>query len=154
MPKPIPEEERAKIIDAIKEGHGCGEIARAFGRSKALVSGIAKEEGVEFCKRSQTKNATAVRKAYLSEQRLSLVDEGLAKLEVILPNIKKAKDMRFWAIALGTLIDKRRLEEPAPPPTENDGFMEALEKKVPEIWQGVEEQRAETNSIQMDSSEP
>lgn len=153
MPKAISNDERKDIIQAIKEGHGCGEIARAFGRSKSTISDIAKEEGLQFGERSRTKTATAVRKAYLSEQRLILVDDGLQKLEDLLPGIKKAKDMRFWAIALGTLIDKRRLEEPPTPPTENDGFIEALEKKVPEIWQGVEEQHAENNSVQVDSSE-
>jgi hypothetical protein len=36
----------------------------------------------------------------------------MEKLEVMLPEIDKPSGMRDWFVALGTAIDKRRLEQP------------------------------------------
>jgi hypothetical protein len=60
--------------------------------------------------------------------------------------------MRDWFVALGTAIDKRRLE--APPKieeNESDGFMEALEQKTPEVWKDVD---AEADAVQVDPLQP
>ena len=69
----------------------------------------------------------------------------------MLPTIDKPGGMRDWFVALGTAIDKRRLEAPEKPPeSESDGFFEALEAKTPEIWKD----HAEADAVQVDPLQP
>jgi hypothetical protein len=101
---------------------------------------------------SKLKNAHLARKEYSAGKRIALIDRGMQHLEDMLPGIDKPSGMRDWFVALGTAIDKRRLE--APPKTEgneSDGFMEALEQKTPEVWKDVD---AEADTVQVDSLQP
>lgn len=61
---------------------------------------------------SKTKKANQARIEYCSEKRIALIDKGMAHLEDMLPEIDKPSGMRDWFVALGTAIDKRRLEAP------------------------------------------
>ena len=98
---------------------------------------------------SKTKKANLARIEYCSEKRIALIDKGMAHLEAMLFEIDKPSGMRDWFVALGTAIDKRRLEEPQKPPEdESDGFMEALGLKTPEVWKDFD---AEANAVQVDS---
>jgi len=97
---------------------------------------------------SKTKNAHSARREYGLEKRITLIDLGMQHLEDMLPTIDKPSGMRDWFVALGTAIDKRRLEAPAKAEeTESDGFMEALEKKTPDVWKDV---NAEADPVQVD----
>lgn len=77
---------------------------------------------------SKTKKANQARIEYCSEKRIALIDKGMARLEDMLPEIDKPSGMRDWFVALGTAIDKRRLEAP-----EKDGEEDALERLISAI---------------------
>lgn len=97
---------------------------------------------------SKPKKANSARKEYSADKRIALLDMGMQHLEDMLPGIDKPSGMRDWFVALGTAIDKRRLE--APPKmeeNESDGFMEALEQKTPEVWGDID---AEAGAVQVD----
>jgi len=97
---------------------------------------------------SKQKKVRLTRKEFSSEKRIALIDQGMAHLEDMLPDIDKPSGMRDWFVALGTAIDKRRLEEPQKiAENESDGFFEALEAKTPEIWKDVD---AEADAVQVD----
>jgi len=76
MAKLVTQQERQRIVAAIKAGDACGAIAREFARSKATISGIAAAEGLSF-ERSATKWATEARVADVRSKLSSLAD-GLA----------------------------------------------------------------------------
>lgn len=71
----ITDDERARIVDLIHEGHSCGDIARQVGRDKSTVSRIAAAEGLDF-DRSRTQVATAAKQAD-SAARLAAFSELL-----------------------------------------------------------------------------
>jgi hypothetical protein len=75
-----------------------------------VISKSAGAEGLEF-ERSQTKKASEAKRGYAQHERLELLNEGFAKARDVLPDIRKPKDLKAWMVAVGTLIDQRRLEE-------------------------------------------
>lgn len=118
MPAPIPDDERAAILDDVRAGQlSCKAIGRKHGRSASAVSGIAKAAGiVDAFGRSQTKEATAARVADQAERRAELADlnltvaaEALVKLREVLVRARGVKDV---AIAYGVLVDKHLVLAP------------------------------------------
>lgn len=89
MPAPVPDAERAAILDDIRAGQlSCKAIARKYGRSASTVSGIAKDAGlVDAFGRSQTKEATRAReadsKARRAEIAARLLDEATGFLDML-----------------------------------------------------------------------
>lgn len=83
---------------------------------------------------STTKKAHLARKEYCSEKRIELIDMGMTHLEEMLPAIDKPSGMRDWFVALGTAIDKRRLEAP-----DKGGEEDALDKLINAIDGHAEE---------------
>lgn len=147
------EAEISKIIELHESGKSQREIADEIGKSQPTINNWIKDlikKGLIRTDQSRTKNANRARREYCAEKRLALIDAGMKKLEEMLPDIDKPSGMRDWFVALGTAIDKRRLEDPPKPPeTESDGFIEALEAKTPEVWKDVE-----ADSFQVDPLQP
>ena len=145
--------EISRIIELHESGKSQREIADEIGKSQPTINNWIKDlikKGLIKTDQSRTKNANQARREYCAEKRLALIDAGMKKLEEMLPEIDKPSGMRDWFVALGTAIDKRRLEDPPKPAeTESDGFIEALEAKTPEVWKD-----AEADAVQVDSLQP
>lgn len=109
MASPVTETEYAEIATTLHDGATCGGAARKHGRSKDTIRRIARDEGVDFV-RTKTKNATQARIAYAEERRLEIIGKGFDKAEAMLEGISEAADFQKWSVALGTLVDKARLE--------------------------------------------
>jgi phosphoglycolate phosphatase-like HAD superfamily hydrolase len=105
----VSEEERETLRRLHAEGKGRNEIARQLGRSAGTVTNIASELGLSF-DRSATKKASEARAAYAEERRLELIGKGFDKADDMLAAIADAGEFQKWSVALGTLVDKARLE--------------------------------------------
>lgn len=149
----MPTEDEIKIIvDLWNKDKSYKQIADAVNAKKSTaqywIQSLIKQGVIEQrddSVRTNTKKASNVRREYCLEKRVALIDAGMKKLEEMLPTIDKPNGMRDWFVALGTAIDKRRLESPPEPPKgESDGFLEALASKTPEVW------KDEADTIQMD----
>jgi hypothetical protein len=101
-------DERERIIDALTAGESQNGVAKKFGRGPATVNRIARENGLEY---SSPKKAVEARVDYSGERRVELLNAAFAKAEEMLENIDRPSQLMQWAIALGTLTDKRRLED-------------------------------------------
>jgi len=111
--KTIDEPKRKKIIRYLKSHSQCA-TAKHFDISSSTVNGIANSGTVAkpFVKCSEPKNATLAHMAYAKERRKALIDKFLTRLEGMLdsPDLKPSQ-MQNMAIAMGTALDKYRLEE-------------------------------------------
>jgi hypothetical protein len=106
----VTEAERRRIVAYLREGKSQGWVARELKRGKATISRVASAEGIDS-ERSATKKAAEARRDYAQAERLVLLNEGFDKAREILANVGLADDLKDWAVAVGTLIDKRRLED-------------------------------------------
>lgn len=107
--------EISRIIELHESGKSQREIADEIGKSQPTINNWIKDlikKGLIKTDQSRVKNANQARREYCSEKRLALIDAGMRKLEDMLPGVDKPSGMRDWFIALGTAIDKRRLESP------------------------------------------
>ena len=105
----LTDKERARIVSLLKEGKSQNSIAKKVKRSPDTVNRIAKAEGIVSDIRTP-KKAIEASKAYAEERRLEIIGKGLDKADDLLERIQEAKDLKEWSIALGTLVDKARLE--------------------------------------------
>jgi transposase-like protein len=80
MAKPLTDDERERIADAIRSGKARNEIAREFGRSPSTITAIAVENDLSF-DRSATKEATEARKADVDARMLALMEDLLGDAE-------------------------------------------------------------------------
>lgn len=110
MAKPLTEDERAAIIAALQAGESLYGVAKRTGRGIATVSAVAKAAGIES-ERSITKKATEVHQDYALAGRLDLLNQGFEKAASLLASITDATEFQRWTVGVGTLIDKRRLED-------------------------------------------
>ncbi len=110
MAPKLTQEERERIIALLKE-HGGNQtkVAKVSGRSQPTVRKIAREEGIVSIN-SALKKANEARVAYAEERRLELVGKGFDKAEELLGKIADAGELQKWTVAVGTLVDKARLE--------------------------------------------
>lgn len=107
----VDQEERSRIVSLLREhGGNQNKVARLCGRHQSTVRRIAKAEGIESVN-AAPKKANAARKDYAIAERLELLNEGFEKARDILSTIAEAKDLQAWTVAMGTLVDKRRLED-------------------------------------------
>ena len=109
-PQPVSEEERNRIVEALRAGRSVHSIAKEFGRAKGTVSRIAREEGIEF-NVQQTKNAAAARSQFAKEGRIQLIEAGLRKALEMLPHLRKPLELQQWWMAVAVGLDKRRQED-------------------------------------------
>lgn len=110
MANRVDAEERRRIVAYLKAGKSQGWIAREVGRNKSTVNRIARSEGIES-NVAATKKASQARRDYAQAERLELLNEGFDKAREVLGRIRTAKDLQAWMVAVGTGIDKRRLED-------------------------------------------
>lgn len=90
MPRrPVSDEERSQIVEAIRSGAARNDVARRFGRSPSTISKIAHAEGLAF-DRAQTEAATKAKQADNRARRaaqavvyLDKVDEIFTEIEAI-----------------------------------------------------------------------
>jgi transposase-like protein len=105
----VTDKERQRVAELHAEGKGRNAIAREIGRSAGTVSSVAAQLGISF-DRSAAKKATDARLAYAEERRLEIIGKGFDKADAMLEGIQDAADLQKWTVALGTLVDKARLE--------------------------------------------
>lgn len=106
-------DERSRIVAQLREHDGNrNHVAKLCGRHASTVGRIANEEGIESKSRNiaATKKANEARKAYSEDRRLELIGKGFDKAGDLLERIEDAQELQKWSVALGTLVDKARLE--------------------------------------------
>jgi hypothetical protein len=111
--KTIDEPKRKKIIRYLKT-HSQQATAKHFDISSSTVNGIANSGTVKKTLpiRSEPKEATEAHKTYAKADRLGVLHKLMQKIDTSLDSDEfKTSDLRPIAIALGTAIDKFRLEE-------------------------------------------
>lgn len=109
MNNPVTDEERSRIIVMLRdEKMSQNATAKAVGRGASTVSRIAKEEGIEAY--AKPKKAEKARLAYGEDRRLELIGKGFEKADTLLEVLQDAGEFQKWTVALGTLVDKARLE--------------------------------------------
>ena len=109
--KKIPDNIRQEIATELREGIKPSELANKYKTTKQTVCNIAKENGIDLLHQA-TKKAVEVQKTYGKIERCKLIDKFFLKLNEQLDNEdNNSNDMRNLSIALGTIIDKRRLED-------------------------------------------
>lgn len=106
----VTEAERKRIADELRSGKTPYRVAKDAGRSRTTVCKIAGDLGIELDVQ-RVKKASEARRDYAQAERLILLNEGFDKAREILANVGLADDLKDWAVAVGTLIDKRRLED-------------------------------------------
>lgn len=89
MPRPFTDDERARILQAVKAGKGRNEIAREHNRSPSSISKIAHAAGLNF-DRSKTEVATKAKQADNRARRAELAPRFLDKAEEALDQIAGA----------------------------------------------------------------
>lgn len=147
---PISKKVRSQIENDLRNNRAINQIKKSYGVGSKTVYQVMDEAGIprERREHSQTKNANIARKEYCSEKRISLIDAGMKKLEEMLPEIDKPSGMRDWFVALGTAIDKRRLEDPGKgEETESDEYLAAVRATAKDDW------KEEASALQVGSSE-
>lgn len=112
MAPKLTEAERQRIAALLADGKSQGAVSRELGRSRAVVNKIARESGVTNTVTNvrDTKKATEARSAYAEERRLELIGRGFDKADELLAKITDAGELQKWTVALGTMVDKARLE--------------------------------------------
>jgi hypothetical protein len=107
---------RDRVIALLQEGRPRNEVARLVGCSAGSVSGIALAEGIRFDRSAIAAAEEAgrarrqVAREFAAADRLALLNRGLVVAERLLVKVKTGRDLQVWAGAVGTLIDKHRLE--------------------------------------------
>jgi hypothetical protein len=109
MAPKLTDQERQKIIRYLGDGKSQNWIGKQMKRSPDTVGRIAREEGIQSDNRIP-KKAIEAAKVYNEERRLSLIGGGFDKAEYLLEKIEDAGEFQKWTVAMGTLIDKVRLE--------------------------------------------
>ncbi len=110
MAPKLTDKERADIAALLREHNGNqSKVARLSGRSQPTVRLIAIETGISSINRAP-KKANDARVAYAEDRRLELIGKGFDKANDLLKGITDAAELQKWSVALGTLVDKARLE--------------------------------------------
>ena len=97
------------VIEALQTGESQNSVSRRLGVSLGSVNRIAKLNGLEPY--SGPKNFAPGAAEYSLERRVALIDKVFAKAESMLDTATTPHKLQALAIALGILIDKRRLED-------------------------------------------
>ena len=110
---PLEPEERAKIVSLLKEGGlSQGAIARLVGRAQSTISSVAAQEGLSAPRHRTPIQANHARRVYAREQRRELHDKFLSLAEAMVDaGGMSPREMRELAQGIGTITEKRRLED-------------------------------------------
>jgi transposase len=111
--KKISDKLKQEVIDYLKEPKASqGKAAKKFGIGVGTVNRISQEhpEGSRL-EYSKTKNAVSAHKAYAKEDRLELLRKITKEVEDAIKAGLSPNDLKNLTIAVGTLLDKYRLEE-------------------------------------------
>ena len=110
--KTIDPAQETKIVRYLKS-HSQGATAKHFKISSSTVNRIAKEHPTlkPFGNCSEPKKATAAHKAYAKQDRLKLLNKITQEVENAIMAGLSPNDLKNLTIAVGTLLDKYRLEE-------------------------------------------
>lgn len=114
--------DHAAIIEALEAGESQQAIARRLGCGVATVNRVAKRNSVPFRSapfqkipaQEAAQAAAAVEQAaasYCLERRIALLDKVFDKAESMIETASTPHKLQALAIAVGILIDKRRLED-------------------------------------------
>lgn len=113
--------DHAAILEALQAGESQNAVARRLGCSPGLVNKVAKLNGVngqrEYHSRPKSPPSPEVQAAenaargYVLERRLALLDKVFDKAEALIEQATSPHKLQALAIAVGILIDKRRLED-------------------------------------------
>lgn len=102
------------ILEGLKGGESQNAVARRLGCSVGSVNRVAKLNGLE-CHSVKNQAAEAAVSAALAdysiERRMALLNKVFAKAEALIDTATTPHKLQALAIALGILIDKRRLED-------------------------------------------
>ena len=109
-PRKIKDEQRKAIAQALREGIKPVDLAKEYDVSKNTIFTIAKENQIDMLQEA-TKKAKAVQSVYDKAKRGQLLDKFFDKIDDQLDKDLDANDLRNLSIAIGTVIDKRRLED-------------------------------------------
>lgn len=104
-----------QIIEALKtENVSYLSIARRFGVGINQVRRLAFQNGIRHDQEERqrgVREATKMSVTYAKERRIALLDRAFEKVEALIDEAVDPKEMRDVVASLGTLIDKRRLED-------------------------------------------
>ena len=99
------------ILADLRSGMGRNAVARKHGRAMGTVTAIAKRAGMTT-DWAAPKKAMEAQRDYAKAERLVVINEAFAAVRAAIPHVdwegEKPKDL---IVALGILIDKRRLED-------------------------------------------
>src|SRR5690606_16354239 len=106
---------RAEIEARLRAGEfeSFNQIAREFGASAQTVSRYAAALGIDPLEHSQTKTAIATRKTYDAARRVEVIERAIQMVSELIDSQDTSQKVspQVLAIALATLIDKRRQED-------------------------------------------
>jgi hypothetical protein len=110
--KTIDPDLKKKIIRYLKDHSQCS-TAKKFKISPSTVNGIANDPAVKGTIRecSEPKRATAAHKAYAKADRLQVLNKFMGLVDQAMDGDISTGDLRNISTALGTALDKYRLEE-------------------------------------------
>lgn len=80
-PRPVTEDDYARVRHLHAQGLGRNDIARAMDRSGQVISRLAAEQGLSFARAGEVAAATEVRRADLAARRLLLAEQLQADAE-------------------------------------------------------------------------
>lgn len=106
--------DHAAIIEGLKAGESQNAVARRLGCSVGSVNRVAKLNGLE-CHSAKNRAAESVVSTALAdyslERRMALLNRVFDQAERMIETATTPHKLQALAIALGILIDKRRLED-------------------------------------------
>jgi hypothetical protein len=125
----IPTEKIEAIKKDLKAGKAQNKTAKKFKVSDGLVNKLAKEVNGTTPIHSAPKEAIRARKEYAKKDRLNVLHKLMGAIDGALDKQDlRPSDLRPIAIALGTSLDKYRLEE-----TEDDEGRSGIDDLMDEI---------------------
>lgn len=106
--------DHAAILEALQRGESQKSVARRLKCGVATVNRVAQRNGVEpvpFQKIPPSPEVLAAASDYCLERRITLLNKVFNKAEDLIDAAKTPHALQALAIAVGILIDKRRLED-------------------------------------------
>lgn len=105
---PLSDDERDGILADLRAGMKPAEVAKKWRRSERTVHRLGAAAGLGGVAR---KKADQARRDWALAERVGLLNKGFEKAEELLGKVATPHGFQAWAVAVGILIDKRRLED-------------------------------------------
>ena len=108
--------DHAAILEALKAGESQNAVARRLGCGLATVNRVAKRNGLGSHTaytppKTLSAEVAAAAADYCLERRMALLNKVFDKAEELIAQATSPHKLQALAIAVGILIDKRRLED-------------------------------------------